>query len=119
MIDITSLPESLRDQIQETASNLLPTRSGGSQPASDPVQSLIVEIARQSPELFVAMLLDTSRFCGVESIESEESTEDKVVTTNAAGRSSESAVRPMTTRKTIRRQVRFLSEERATIRSRE
>lgn len=118
MIDINSLPDSLREQIQESASALLPTRNGERAAPSDPVQSVILELARQSPELFVAMLLDTTRFCGVETVETEETSEDRVVDIHASGRNAETVVCPMKSSRTIRRQVRFISEERSTIRSR-
>lgn len=118
MLDLNSLPDSLREQIQEAASNVLPVRTPGQAAPTDPVQALIVEIARQSPELFVGMLLDTSRFTGLETVESEETTTDQVVQVHSYGHGTENVVRPMKSTRTIRRQVRFLSEEKSEIRRR-
>lgn len=117
MLDIASLPDSLREQIQETASSILPKRTAEPSLPTDPLQNLLVEIARQSPEILLAMLLDSSRFVGLETTETEETSEDKVIETFISG-STYREVQPMKTTKTIRRQVRFLTEERATLRSR-
>jgi len=117
MEPLLSLPESLRNQIQEAASGALGVNSSAGQPL-DPVQRVMAEIARQSPELLVALVLANSGYAGVETVETEERSEDTVIRMENRGQYYTEVV-PVKTRRTIRREVRFLSERSQGLRERQ
>jgi len=118
MNDINALPDSLREQIQAVASGILPTGTMNVLPAEDPVKRILVEIARQSPELFVALIISSCGYGGIETIETEETTEERVVETFTRATGREWKVTPMKTQRTIRREVRFVSERSLGLRER-
>jgi len=118
MNDIHSLPDSLREQIQEAAQSILPTSSsmnilppGDPLKSGDPLKLILTEIARQSPELFAALIIGNNNCSGIETIETEETIENRVVTVHSHAYGTETKVQPIKTQRTIRRQVRFLTEQ--------
>jgi hypothetical protein len=119
MESLLSLPDSLRTQIQEAASSALGTNPNGLVQSMDPLQRIVAEIARESPELLVALILaNNSSFTGIETVETEERTEDRVVET-CDGHYTYRLVKPMKTKRVVHREVRFLSERTRGLRERQ
>ncbi len=113
MSEIHSLPESLKQQIQEAAAEMLEGRlpANVNSPALNEAQRVIVEIARQSPELFVLMLLSGSDIEGIEVTETETATEEQVVD-EYKGSYRTSLLKPVATTRTITRRVSLNRGER-------
>jgi len=117
MQDIHSLPDSLREQIQDAASSILQPTTVNVQPAGDPVQKILAEIAHQSPELFVALIIAKLGYCGIETIETEEKKGLEVIETGFS-KDTYRELKPVHKTKTITRQVRLLTERSKGLRER-
>lgn len=112
MSEIHSLPESLKQQIQEAAAEMLEGRlpANVNSQLSEP-QRVIVEIARQSPELFVLMLLSGNDIEGLEVTETETVTEERVVEEyNGSFRTR--SLKPTSTTRTVTRRASLNRGER-------
>lgn len=124
MSELKSLPESLSQQIRAVAnglaqsSDISPTNGGGRQPVRPDQMStehrVAIEIGRQSPELLAAVILHHLGVVGLEVVESEEHSEDRLVKQNN-GNYHYTEIEPFVTRKTIRRSVRLFTRNGGTV----
>ncbi len=116
MTNLNSLPDTLRKTIEDAARGAVSTDLVSAERTSalvsqnmDSLQGMIVELARQSPELFVALLIASLGFTGVQTVESDETRGFQRVTSTIHGDVFDAVV-PTKVSRTIRREVRFVKK---------
>ncbi len=101
MEEITSIPNGLREQLARVQSTLSGTESsGGSMP--------MAALARQVPELLILLQLIEFGIEGVEITTTESDTKDQRVITGYSFETPRYGMRPVTTTRVVKREVRFL-----------
>lgn len=124
--ELNSLPAALAAEIQQLANQLTPQ---GQRHSDDPfddrparvvqqvepaINRALLQIAQASPELLASIILAQLGVTAIEVTESEEHREDRLVE-QRNGNYHYTDVEPFTTRRTITRQVRLVTGERASI----
>lgn len=113
---LNSLPAALAAEIQQLASQMhSPDHNQGSAPTHQPstpsIQQAMLELARNSPELFASMLLASLGVSGIEVVETHTKSEDRRVDMqNGAYRYTD--VVAFETTNTIRRQAHLVRTPR-------